>query len=637
MLQTNLIRLGIDFAVETDLLYFDVGNGRIGIQTAAPDQALHVVGGATVDNISITTNAITSLNTNGDISISPDGSGLINLSNDVFASGTHTFENSTAAANKQQWLIGPDGDDFRIKGLGTPGTYDMLRVVRGTADPTSADDFNIYSYGLNQFLPTGGLGTESQNIDFTTGLFQFASLEDADPIGVGSGGEAITLEFEFFDLGLSAQTGFLGWNANQLFEIGNQIHGGGMEFSIESTSAGTKIIWASATESDIDFTTIWGSPIGIKGAAGGADAGLYVQSGASLFIDEKTTDLADQAGKGQIWVKDDTPNILNFTDDAGTIFKLNNVSGVDAGDVYKVSTPVNDQVGVWTGDGTLEGTTGLTYSGTVLTVAGTIVPGVNDSTDLGSTSLGWRSSYLTDFQRISDTVPQMRWHQSNGALDQKYWFMDASGESFRGLIYEDALVNNYAWLNVERSGTGASVQADTIDLTSVTDITLTSAATIITGDLDPSVTNTQDQGTSGLRWKTIYSTTFDGTATIAQYADLAEKYEADEEYEVGTVLSFGGDKEVTISNEYLDHRIAGIVSADPAYLMNNAMENGTVVALRGRIPCKVFGKIRKGDLLVSKGDGSACAVEPLEARAGTILGKALENFTGEYGVIEVVV
>lgn len=159
----------------------------------------------------------------------------------------------------------------------------------------------------------------------------------------------------------------------------------------------------------------------------------------------------------------------------------------------------------------------------------------------------------------------------------------------------------------------------------------------ISGDIDPTITNTQDIGASGLVWANVWATTFNGTATTAQYADLAEKYIADADYEVGTVVSFGGDKEITQSDEYLDHRIAGIVSADPAFLMNVDLPEGTTVALRGRIPCKVFGDIKKGDLLVSKGDGTACAVEPLEARAGTILGKALENFTGEYGVIEVVV
>ena len=84
MLQTNLVRYGIDFAVETDLLYFDVGSDRIGIKTSSPGQSLEVVGGITVDNLSLTTNAITSLNTNGNIALTPDGTGNVIIGNYEF-------------------------------------------------------------------------------------------------------------------------------------------------------------------------------------------------------------------------------------------------------------------------------------------------------------------------------------------------------------------------------------------------------------------------------------------------------------------------------------------------------------------------------------------------------------------------
>ena len=327
----------------------------------------------------------------------------------------------------------------------------------------------------------------------------------------------------------------------------------------------------------------------------------------------------------------------------------------DFGTYAEISgTPADNRIAVWTGATDIEGDANLTWNGSILAVTGTtnitgaltttlnitaganIVPDVTDANDIGSASVGFRRAYLTDFIEISDTDAQVRWEDTAGALDQKNWFLQATGEGFEGRIYDDALSNNYQWMNLERSGTGASVQVDTIDLTAATDITLNST-TIINGDLDPNANNTRDQGADALRWATIYATTFDGTATTAQYADLAEKYEADAEYEVGTVVCFGGSKEITVSKVYQDHRVAGIVSAEPAYLMNNSMENGTVVALRGRIPCKVKGTIWKGDLLISAGDGYACAVDPMSARPGTILGKALEDFSGNYGVIEVVV
>lgn len=126
-----------------------------------------------------------------------------------------------------------------------------------------------------------------------------------------------------------------------------------------------------------------------------------------------------------------------------------------------------------------------------------------------------------------------------------------------------------------------------------------------------------------------------GSRLNATYADLAEYYEADTLYEAGTVLTFGGDKEVTISEDGTQ-RVAGVVSTNPAYVMNSACEGEYIVAvaLQGRVPCKVRGTIRKGDMLTSGSDGYARPTShPI---IGSVIGKALENFVGE-GIIEVAV
>ena len=98
----------------------------------------------------------------------------------------------------------------------------------------------------------------------------------------------------------------------------------------------------------------------------------------------------------------------------------------------------------------------------------------------------------------------------------------------------------------------------------------------------------------------MYANTFSGTASSAQYADLAEKYLADAEYEVGTVLIFGGKEEVTVTKKQNNPSIAGVVSENPAYLMNAELEGNHVVsvALKGRVPVKVVGPIKKGDVLI---------------------------------------
>jgi len=124
----------------------------------------------------------------------------------------------------------------------------------------------------------------------------------------------------------------------------------------------------------------------------------------------------------------------------------------------------------------------------------------------------------------------------------------------------------------------------------------------------------------------------------ATYADLAEYYEGDKEYEPGTVLVFGGDKEVTTTTTINDTRSAGVVSTDPAYVMNHEQTGIRVcLALAGRVPCKVIGRVKKGDMLTTSAT-PGYAVKALNPTLGAVLGKALEDKDyGEAGVIQVAV
>ena len=101
----------------------------------------------------------------------------------------------------------------------------------------------------------------------------------------------------------------------------------------------------------------------------------------------------------------------------------------------------------------------------------------------------------------------------------------------------------------------------------------------------------------------IAAVLFQGTATSARYADLAEKYLADADYEIGTVVVIGGTAEITAS-QYGELAI-GVISENPAYMMNSELEGGVYVALKGRVPVKVKGSVRKGDRLVASDWGCA--------------------------------
>ena len=173
----------------------------------------------------------------------------------------------------------------------------------------------------------------------------------------------------------------------------------------------------------------------------------------------------------------------------------------------------------------------------------------------------------------------------------------------------------------------ASYGSNTISTTgtiSSGNITLANNSTI-------SVGSSSNVGTITGNW-----TLSSGSTLQATYADLAEYYVADQHYEPGTVLAFGGDKEVTIAED-ATARVAGIVSTNPAYVLNTACigEHTVILALQGRVPCKVRGNIKKGDMLISAGNGFARPT-PVPS-IGTVIGKSLENFDGIEGIIEVAV
>lgn len=143
-------------------------------------------------------------------------------------------------------------------------------------------------------------------------------------------------------------------------------------------------------------------------------------------------------------------------------------------------------------------------------------------------------------------------------------------------------------------------------------------------------------GSSGSYFNQVFA-----TATTALYADVAERFHADELLEPGTVVELGGTKEITKSRNDLSDAVFGVISTRPAYTMNGGAgedETHPKVAMTGRVPVKVIGYINKGDRLVSAGDGLARSALAGEATAFNTIGRALENKnTPEQGTIEAIV
>jgi trimeric autotransporter adhesin len=181
--------------------------------------------------------------------------------------------------------------------------------------------------------------------------------------------------------------------------------------------------------------------------------------------------------------------------------------------------------------------------------------------------------------------------------------------------------------NVTSVGTlaGLTVSATAnVGISTSANILLSSTGTgiIVTGNILPSANLTYNLGSTSQWFNTFY-----GVSSQAKYADLAENYEADKNYEPGTVVVFGGEKEITVSGKFADARVAGAISTNPAYLMN-ATETGLPVALRGRIPVKVWGPVYKGDSLVTAGMvGLATSVGTDTKYGQAVFAKSIETNT----------
>lgn len=145
---------------------------------------------------------------------------------------------------------------------------------------------------------------------------------------------------------------------------------------------------------------------------------------------------------------------------------------------------------------------------------------------------------------------------------------------------------------------------------------LTTNSTII-----PGANATVNLGSTTAWFNNIY-----GVSSQAKYADLAENYVSDGACGVADVVIFGGEEEITLTTEFADTRVAGVISTNPAYLMNGDCYQGQPVALRGRVPCKVVGKVKKGDLLVSSTTpGHAASVGKDKSFGPAVFAKSLND------------
>ena len=272
---------------------------------------------------------------------------------------------------------------------------------------------------------------------------------------------------------------------------------------------------------------------------------------------------------------------------------------------------------------------------------------VNTTTDLGLIG----KNYFGYGEAIAENFLHLLENFANGTapsspIEGQLWLNNSTGVI--------AYYHNSAWVGlssanqvktVEITDTTATTQTVTLFADEGNAVAVVSNVNFTIASTDPyAATFTDYFGTNDVKAGITLANgmKFHGTATSAEYADLAEMYTSDSDYEPGTVVKIGGEAEVTQTTEAFDAEVFGVVSTDPAYLMNS-QTTGVAVALEGRVPCKVIGQVRKGQRLVSSEEpGVARAVSDYEKQEALdwyrIVGRALADKTTEgVDLIEIVV
>jgi hypothetical protein len=573
--------------------------------------------------------------------------------------GIYTWSNATVITRATDYNTVPEVEagDFTFVTGGT--LYDNTGWVQ-TTSPTGiggASDFIEFTQfsGAGTYQAGTGLTLTGSQFSVNVAQPQITSVGTLTGLGVNGTITAanITANTGIFTgngSGLSAIAG-----ANVTGQVANALVAGTVYTAAQSniTSVGTltglgvngNITAANITANTGVFT---GNGSGLSAIAGGNVTGqvanalvsgtVYTAAQPNITSVGTLTSLAvtGNASAGNI----STGGTLNVTGNAnvgnigGTNGVFTSVSGngsaLTALDASNISSGTLAQARLANSAVTL-GSTALTLGSTVTTVAG--LSSVTSTTFVGALT-GAATSATTAGTVTTAAQPNIT---SVGTLTSLAVTGNISAGNVSATTFTGAL-------------SGAATTAGTVttaaqpNITSVGTLTSLTLGGTLTGAVQIGTGTATHFGTTLTTGANSTAGTITGNWTLsagsrlnATYADLAEKYTADADYEPGTVLVFGGEHEVTLSTESDSFRVAGVVTTNPAYTMNNGCEGEHVatIALQGRVPCKVIGPVFKGDLLVSTGNGYATANNI--ARAGTIIGKSLENFTGASGIVEVAV
>ena len=539
------------------------------------------------------------------------------FSNDVTVSGNFTVSGTTTTINTETLLLEDNIITLNSGTSGAPSENAGLQVDRGS----SADVFFRYNEGTDKW-------------QFTNDGSSYVNLaEDTDGLSEGSTNLYFTnarADARADARIAAADTDSLSEGSSNLYytdervadKIGSILSGSGNISVTYDDAADTITVSEALTTTDIAE----GDNLYYTNAR--ADARADVRIAANIldednFASDSATNTASQQSikayvAAQLATKDALSELSGDTDDVSE----------GSSNLYFTNARADARIAAADTDSLSEGSSNLYF--TNARADARISNAIDTDTSFGSASDSLVPSQLAVKTYVDAQV------DTADALSELSGDSDDITEGSTNLFHTSARVNTLIDARVTNSFVDAlNVDADTLDGISSASFLRSDANDTHSGTITPNADNSLDLGSGSLRYNQVFAVEFNGTATSAKYADLAEKYETDAEIEAGSVVVFGGEKEITECDSECDHRVAGVISTDPAYMMNSDGE-GQYLALTGRVPCKVVGPVAKGDLLVTS-DVKGHAMVDNNAQPGRIIGKAVGSIDSGEGIIEVLV
>jgi len=575
ILADNLQR-GANLAIQGNLIYFDVDNNRVGILTSTPSAALDVGGNFVVGNVTI--------NLVGNID-----AGNVNINNllepvDNYDAATKLYVDNVAA-------------NANIGNFTFSNTTISTSVIPGNITLSTTGNSLVYIDTVSGLaLPLGDQAARPLNPPAGTIRFNIDTsyAEVYDGFGWDElipGGTTTILNQTITPDGI-ASTYTLDQTATAA-SILVTINGVGQTPDVDYTVTGT----------DITFTAIplVSDIIQIRFLAGVSSTDYITNANGNAVVRaDSTGNVTLQASAGQ------NINVTGNIIVSGKVSAVGNIAGnyvLGNGAYLSGLTPGygNSNVAAYL----------TTYSGNIT------ASNISATGNIAGANVLFGSGIVSGTGNINGNVFT--------ATAVNSTTVSASGNITGGNVLFGAGVV---------SGTG-NVTGNIGTFTTHNGTTFSASGNVTGGNLSVTtgtitvgnIVNSNSNGVGNIGTSSNYFNTVFAKSTSALYADLAERFLSDQSYDPGTVLIYAGDKQVTACTNYADYRAAGIVSTNPAYLMNNGVTECAVsLALAGQVPCKVIGPLHKGDILTTSIlEGYACKLDSKDWQPGVIVGKALEN------------